>query len=158
MGTYTIAVIAGKDYHCIFPKIIPIDGINNLSYFSIYFFYQAIISISVHTPVFGGKTSGWIYIVVIDSFTFNDVSIIRVFGKIGRQSRTIPYIRYINISIREVLTTCIFADIMWVVIGSHQKKRLFMFTREIFGTSFCQPIITMFIYIVEAIFFVWNFE
>lgn len=41
-------------------------------------FYQAIISISVHTPVFGGKTSGWIYIVVIDSFTFNDVSIIRV--------------------------------------------------------------------------------
>ena len=33
-----------------------------------------------------------------------------------------------------------------------------MFAREIFGTSFCQPIITMFIYIVEAIFFVWNFE
>ena len=63
-----------------------------------------------------------------------------------------------HLPLLEVLTTCIFADIMWVVIGSQQKKRLFMFAREIFGTSFCQPIITMFIYIVEAIFFVWNFE
>ena len=127
VSPYTISVVTGEDHYCILPKIVLINGINNFSDLLIYFFYQTIIGITVHTPVFGSKTDSRIYIIVVCPFAFNDIGIVRILGEIGRYSRAVPYIRRIDISIREVLAPCVFADIVWIVIRSYQEKRLFMF-------------------------------
>ena len=127
VSPYTISVVTGEDHYCILPKIVLINGINNFSDLLIYFFYQTIIAITVHTPVFGSKTGSRIYIIIVCPFALTDSGAKVRLGEIGRYSRAVPYIRRIDISIREVLAPCVFADIVWIVIRSYQEKRLFMF-------------------------------
>ena len=50
--------------------------------------------------------------------------IVRIDGKVRRQSRTILQGRFFDGSIRSVLFAGIFADIVWIVEGSYQKERL----------------------------------
>ena len=57
-AAYSVSVVAGEDNDGILPQVILVDGIYNLADFTVYFLYEAIVCVAVHTPVFGVKVAG----------------------------------------------------------------------------------------------------
>lgn len=134
------------------------DGIDNLTDFTVYFLYQAVVRIAVHTPVFGSKGSGGVYVEVVGSFVFNDIGVVRILGEVGRKSRTVTYLRCTDIAVGQVLTACIFANIVRVVERSYQEKRLVVFPGKELYAGFCQSVIAMLVQLVKAALFVGDVQ
>ena len=54
VGAYSVSVVAGEDNDGILPQVILVDGVYNLADFTVYFLYEAVVCVAVHTPVFRG--------------------------------------------------------------------------------------------------------
>ena len=158
VSAYAVSVVAGEDNDGIFLQIVFVDGIDNLTDFTVYFLYQAVVRIAVHTPVFGSKGSGGVHVEVVGSFVFDDIGIVRILGEVGRKSRTVTQFRCVCIAVRQVLAARIFADVVRVIVRSYQKEGLVVLLGQEFHASFGQSVVAVLVYLVETVLLVGNIE
>ena len=126
MRSHTVSVVAGKDNDSIFPQVLFIYGIYNLTDFCIHLLYQTEIEATVSSPVVGSKMTGRISRIILRLLIVYHVSVVRVAGKVLRQSRPFILRQLRLISERKVLATCIFAYIMRIVESYNQEERFRM--------------------------------